>query len=177
MTRWRASTWRRANNWPTSQMCRVLARRIRVAASKTRARRSSSRRSAEASKSLPKYIQEWHDYVEAHPARHCEDIEKLQRLGDDLLASDDILYDPTDVEAFIEFCSMLRHKEGRWAGEPLELSIEQKYIAACVLGVKWHDPELDMDVRYFRELVLFVGRKWGKSTFISALAAYMLMLD
>src|SRR5690606_17274392 len=104
------------------------------------------------------------------------DVKKLKQLIEDLLARDDIFYDPADVEAFIEFCSMLHHKEGRWAGQPLELSIEQKYIAACVLGIKWHDPELDMDVRYFRELVLFVGRKWGKSTFISAVAAYTLML-
>src|SRR5690606_37816759 len=151
MTRWRGSIWRRANNWPTSPRRPVLARRIRVAASKTRSRRSSKSASGELSKRLPKYIQDWHDYVAEHPERHCEDIKKLKRLIEDLLARDDIFSDPTDVEAFIEFCSMLRHKEGRWAGQPLELSIEQKYIAACVLGIKWHDPELDMDVRYLRE--------------------------
>ena len=66
-------------------------------------KRSSSRRSAASSKSLPKYIQDWHDYVEAHPERHCEDIKKLKRMIEDLLARDDIFYDPTDVEAFIQF--------------------------------------------------------------------------
>src|SRR5690606_26819176 len=116
---------------------------------------------------LPQYIQEWHDYVDQHPERFCEDIKKLKKLIEELLARDDIFYDPTDVEAFIQFCSMLRHREGRWAGKPLELSMEQKYIVACVLGIKCHDPELDMDVRYFREMVLFVARKWGKSTFRS----------
>lgn len=148
-----------------------------MAASKTRSRRSLKSASGESSKRLPKYIQEWHDYVDENPERHGEDVKKLKRMIEELLERGDVYYDPADVDAFIEFCRLLRHKEGRWAGQPLELSIEQKYIAACVLGIKWHDPELDMDVRYFRELVLFVGRKWGKSTFISALAAYMLMLD
>src|SRR5690606_21172386 len=108
MTRLRASTWRRANTWPTTPTCPVLARRIRVAASKTRSRRSSSRGSAASSKSLPKYIQDWHDYVEARPERHCEDIKKLKQMIEDLLARDDIFYDPPDVETFIQFCSMLR---------------------------------------------------------------------
>src|SRR5690606_20613023 len=149
MTRWRASTWRRANNWPTSPMCPVLARRIRVAASKTRSRRSSSRGSAASSKSLPKYIQDWHDYVEARPERRLEGINNVKQIVADLLARDDVFYDPADVETCIQFCSMLRHKEGRRAGQPLELSIEKKDVAACVLGIKRHDPELDMDVRYF----------------------------
>lgn len=151
-----------------------------MTAAKIRSRSSSkaaSNGSSRAKFKLPQYIQEWHDYVDQHPERFCEDIKKLKKLIEELLARDDIFYDPTDVEAFIQFCSMLRHREGRWAGQPLGLSMEQKYIVACVLGIKWHDPELDMDVRYFREMVLFVARKWGKSTFISALAAYMLMLD
>jgi phage terminase large subunit-like protein len=81
------------------------------------------------------------------------------------------------VEAFIDFCKLVKHREGRWAGQPLVLSIEQKYIAACVFGFKMYDPELNMVVRYFRELALFVGRKWGKSTFVSAIADFMLMCD
>ena len=145
-------------------------------ASRTRSKRSS-KAGCDGSSKLPQYIQDWHDYVDHHPERFGEDIRKLKRMIEELLARSDVWYDPTDVDAFVEFCRLLRHKEGRWAGQPLELSREQKYIVACVLGIKWHDPELDMDVRYFREAVLFVARKWGKSTFISALAAYMLMLD
>src|SRR5690606_3638516 len=78
---------------------------------------------------------------------------------------------------FEEFCSWVRHRDGRWAGEPLRLSIEQRYFAHCVLGILTHDPELKMDVRYFTEAVLFVARKWGKSLFISALGAFLLMMD
>jgi len=126
---------------------------------------------------LPAHIRAWHDYVEREPEKHCSDVKQLKRMIEELLARDDVWYDDTDVELFIGFCRLFRHKDGRWAGQSLELSIEQRYIVACVFGIKTHDPELDMTVRYFTELVLFVARKWGKSLFISAIAAFMLMLD
>lgn len=126
---------------------------------------------------LPGYIREWHELVEREPERFCEDIKQLKAMIEGLLARDDIWYDDTDVEAFIEFARLFRHKEGRWAGSPLELSIEQRYVVACVFGLKTYDEELDLEVRYFTELVLLVGRKWGKSLFISSLAAWMLMAD
>lgn len=126
---------------------------------------------------VPQYIADWHDYVSREPGKHGKDIKQLKKLIDRLLKSKSVWYDPVDVEAFIDFCRLVKHREGRWAGKPLELEIEQRYIAACVLGFKMYDAELDMEVRYFRELVLFVARKWGKSTFISALADYLLMAD
>lgn len=126
---------------------------------------------------IPQYIQDWHDYVENEPGKHGNDIKLLKKLIEELLESDSAWYDPTDVDAFIAFCRLVKHREGRWAGQPFELSIEQLYIAACIFGIKTYDPELEMEVRYFREMVLFVARKWGKSTFISAVADFLLMAD
>jgi phage terminase large subunit-like protein len=125
----------------------------------------------------PQYIQEWHDYIERHSEKHCKDIKLLKKLIEKLLKNPHVWYDQVDVEAFIDFCRLLKHREGRWAGQPLELTTEQKYAAACVLGLKTYDKELKLKVRYFREFILFVSRKWGKSTFISALALYLLMCD
>ncbi|MED4599880.1 terminase large subunit [Paenibacillus validus] len=126
---------------------------------------------------VPQYIRDWHDYVEREPQNHGKDIKALKKLVERLLKSKTVWYDPIDVEAFVDFCKLVKHREGRWAGQPLELSIEQKYIVACIFGFKMYDEELDMEVRYFRELVLFVARKWGKSTFISAVATFLLMAD
>jgi phage terminase large subunit-like protein len=126
---------------------------------------------------IPQYIKDWHDYIEAKPKSHGKDIKKLKKLIEKLLKSKIVFYDNTDVEAFIDFCKLVKHREGRWAGQPLELSIEQKYIAACVFGFKIYDSELNMVVRYFKEMVLFVARKWGKSTFVSAIADFMLICD
>lgn len=125
----------------------------------------------------PRYIQDWHDYIDNEPKKHSKEIKQLKKLVEKLLISKTVYYDDTDVIAFIDYCKLIKHKEGRWAGQEFELSIEQKYIAACIFGFKIHDDELDMEVRYFRELVLFVARKWGKSTFISAVADFLLMAD
>jgi phage terminase large subunit-like protein len=126
---------------------------------------------------IPEYISDWHSYVTNEPEKHCKDIKALMKLVDKLLKSKTVRYDPIDVEAFIEFCGLIKHREGRWAGQAFELTIEQKYIAACIFGFKMYDTELEMEVRYFRELVLFVARKWGKSFFISAIGLFLLMAD
>lgn len=126
---------------------------------------------------LPGYIQQWHEYVKKEPQNHDKDIKKLCKLIEKVLKKPGVWYDDSDVEAFIDFCRLFRHREGIWAGDVFELSIEQRYFAACVLGIKTIDQERNMEVRYFREAALFVARKWGKSVFISALANYMLMAD
>lgn len=112
---------------------------------------------------VSQYIKDWHEYIESKPKNHGKDIKLLKKLIEKLLKSKTVFYDNTDVEAFVNFCKLVKHREGRWAGLPLELSIEQKYIAACIFGFKMYDTELNMVVRYFRELVLFVARKWGKA--------------
>ncbi|QMV45140.1 terminase large subunit [Cohnella cholangitidis] len=99
------------------------------------------------------------------------------KLVEKLLRSKTVRYDPTDVDAFIAFCALIKHREGRWAGRSFELTIEQKYIVACIFGFKMYDDELGMEVRYFRELILFVARKFGKSFFISAIGLFLLMAD
>ncbi len=123
------------------------------------------------------YIKDWHDYIESKPQNHGKDIKLLKKMIEKLLKSKTVFYEDIDVEAFIDFCKLVKHREGRWAGDPLILSIEQKYIAACIFGFKMYDNELNMVVRYFREMVLLVARKWGKSTFVSAIADFMLMCD
>lgn len=126
---------------------------------------------------IPQYIKDWHDYIAAEPQNHGKDIKSLKKMIEKLLKSKTVFYENIDVDAFIDFCKLVKHREGRWAGQPLELSTEQKYIAACIFGFKMYDIELKMVVRYFREMVLLVARKWGKSTFVSAIADFMLMCD
>ena len=107
---------------------------------------------------IPVYIKDWHDYVRREPDKHCKEIKQLMKLVEKLLRSRTVRYDDADVDAFIDFCRLIKHKEGRWAGQPFELNIEQKYIAACIFGFKIFDEELQLEVRYFRELILFVAR-------------------
>lgn len=135
------------------------------------------RRAARSKSALPRYIADWHEYIDREPEKHGQDIRKLKGLVEKIFDKKDVRYDPEPVDRFIRFARTMRHKEGRWAGQPLELSLEQKYFVACILGLKIRDKELKQEVRYFREAILLVSRKFGKSTFISAIAAFMLLSD
>jgi phage terminase large subunit-like protein len=125
---------------------------------------------------MPEYIRLWHGYVDAEPQKHSRAVRQLRLLVEKLLKQKNILFDPIDVDAFETFCKLLRHKEGKWAGLPLELTREQKYIAACVLGIKVKNDD-GRWIRFFREMVLIVARKWGKSVFISVLGLYFTCAD
>lgn len=71
---------------------------------------------------------------------------------------------------FIEnFC---RHHEGELAPQHLKLELWQKAFLSVVFGI------LDKDGnRQFREVLLIVGRKNGKTLFASAIAAYCAFVD
>ena len=71
---------------------------------------------------------------------------------------------------FIEhYC---RHHEGDLAPQHLVLELWQKALISCMFGV------VDSDgIRQFREVMLVVARKNGKTLLASAISAYMLYLD
>ena len=72
---------------------------------------------------------------------------------------------------FIEkFCC---HSKGKWAGKPIELELWQKAILSALFGFVHKKTGL----RKYRELVLMVARKNGKSVLGSALGAFLLMAD
>ena len=71
---------------------------------------------------------------------------------------------------FIEkYC---RQSKGKFGGKPLQLDLWQKAITAAVFG--FVD---DQGLRQYREVLLIVARKNGKSTWGSAVANYMLFAD
>ena len=65
------------------------------------------------------------------------------------------------------------HTEGEKAPSRLELELWQKAIVACMFGVL--DPKDNR--RQFREVLLVVGRKNGKSLFAAAIANYTFFVD
>lgn len=68
---------------------------------------------------------------------------------------------------FIE--TQIKHFESPFAGQPFILTIEQKAIAEAVFGFEIFDEEYGEFVRRFKEVLLLVGRKNGKTPFIAAL--------
>ena len=64
------------------------------------------------------------------------------------------------------------HTEGPLAPGPFKLELWQKAMLSCMFGI------VDKDgLRQFREVMLIVGRKNGKSIFAAAIAKYEWMID
>lgn len=127
---------------------------------------------------MKEWITSYCNYVEIErPQDFGKDIHELCRLVTKLLNTKGIEYKPSDPITFEKFCRFFRHKEGEWAGQPFMLNREQKFIVACLLGIKEYNKKQKRWLRFFRELNLFVARKWGKTLFISALALWFLGFD
>lgn len=73
------------------------------------------------------------------------------------------------IEFIEKFC---KHSKGQWCGKPVVLELWQKAIIQSIFG--FVD---DKGFRRYREVLIVVGRKNGKSTLLSALALYMLFGD
>ena len=64
------------------------------------------------------------------------------------------------------------HTEGILAPSPLKLELWQKAFLSCVFGIVDENGQ-----RQFREVLLVVGRKNGKSALAAAIAKYLWMID
>lgn len=64
------------------------------------------------------------------------------------------------------------HTEGHLAPGPFKLELWQKAFLSCVFGIVD-----EQGLRQFREVVLIVGRKNGKSLFAAAIAKYIWFID
>lgn len=82
-------------------------------------------------------------------------------------------YDPKKAKAAIVFIeNFVTHQEGAKALEPFRLELWQKAFIACIFGI------VDSDgLRQFREVLLIIGRKNGKTLLAAAIALYMSFLD
>lgn len=79
-------------------------------------------------------------------------------------------YDAKKADAAITFIEKrCHHSEGELAPSKLKLALWQKAIVAAIFGIVD-----DKGVRHFREVIIVVGRKNGKSLFASAIMEQML---
>ena len=83
-------------------------------------------------------------------------------------------YNPKRATHALEFIERYcKHSKGKMGGKPFMLDLWQKALVAAVFGFVH---KID-GVRKYRELVLIVARKNGKSALGSAIALYMLIAD
>ena len=124
-----------------------------------------------------KWVTDYIDYVKNNPQNFNKYIKQNTKLIEKLLTRKDIFYKEADPIAFEKFCRYFKHTEGEMAGQPFILNMEQKYMAACILGIKIFSKRFNQYIRYFTEFDLFVARKWGKDHFIAPLILWFLGMD
>lgn len=83
---------------------------------------------------------------------------------------DSIIINFTESEKRINFIEKeCVHVQAPFAGKPFKLELFQKVIVEALYSFFIYDVELKRNVRLFQKLLLVIGRKNGKSPFISAL--------
>lgn len=84
------------------------------------------------------------------------------------------VYDPSRAQHAIEFIERFcKHSKGKMGGKPFVLELWQKAKVALTFGMVGRDDGL----RKYQLVVLFVGRKNGKSTLSAAEGNYLFLAD
>lgn len=85
----------------------------------------------------------------------------------------EFFYSPSRANHIIEFIeNFCRHSKGKWGGQPVRLELWQKAMFATVFGF------IDINGnRKYREAILIVGKKNGKSLVSSCTGLYLLVAD
>lgn len=84
------------------------------------------------------------------------------------------IYDDEKAQYAIDFIqTFCKHSKGQWAGKPVILELWQKAVTSALLGFV----DKKTGLREYKQLILIVARKNGKSTFASCIGLYLLIAD
>lgn len=97
-----------------------------------------------------------------------------KRLVADILNGEKFVFDEKKSNHAIEFIeNFCKHSKGQFADKPVILELWEKALISATFGIVDKDTRL----RRFREVLLVIGKKNGKSLLASAISLYMLMAD
>lgn len=98
-----------------------------------------------------------------------------RKLANDVVnAAGDWIYSPERAMHAIEFVERYcKHSKGKLGGQPFRLELWQKALVSATFGFIHKED----GIRKYRELILVVARKNGKSALASALSLYMMVAD
>ena len=81
------------------------------------------------------------------------------------------VFDPGEVNHFLQFTSLCRHVKGQWAGQPVNLEPFQILIICAIYGFRL---KRDRSKRMVQDVIVYIPRKAGKSTLTALIALYEL---
>ena len=105
----------------------------------------------------------------------CKRVRKqYERLMEDLSNNEVYVFDEAKANKPINFIEKFcKHSKGEWAGKPVILELFQKAFISALYGFV----DKTTGFRRYRETMLYLARKNGKSTLAAGLAAYSLIAD
>lgn len=92
------------------------------------------------------------------------------------LKRNDLVFFPRKVDRVIEFCSKLRHFQGKCAGQRFILEPWQEFVTANIFGFYKYDDDGKLE-RRFNLAYIEMSRKQGKTALIAAYGLYGLIYD
>jgi len=119
-------------------------------------------------------ILEYWKQIENKEVVVCDKIYRTyKKVVYDLTAESEYYYSPARANHVIEFIeNFCRHSKGKMGGKPVILELWEKALIATIFGF------IDIEGnRKYREAMLIVGRKNGKSLISSAVGLYLLVAD
>lgn len=122
------------------------------------------------------YIKTYHQAIEKGQVITSQ---KVKRLYDHLIKNmadknNPYRFDEEKAQYVIDFIERFcKHSKGKWAGKPVILELWQKALLSALFGFV----DKKTGLRQYRELILIVARKNGKSTLSSGIGDYLLIAD
>ncbi|RUS47556.1 terminase large subunit [Cohnella sp. AR92] len=121
-------------------------------------------------------ILEYWDQIESGAVVVGDKVRRIyKKLAADVYDKDsEYIYDAKRANHAIEFIeNFCKHSKGKWGGRPIDLELWQKAFLAATFGFV-HAIE---GTRKYREVMLVVARKNGKSTIASGIGLYLQIAD
>lgn len=121
-------------------------------------------------------ILEYFEKIKSGEIRVCDKVyavyEELDRLIHD--PNSEWEYSPKKANHALEFIeNYCKHSKGKMGGKPFIMELWQKALVAAIFGIIHKIDE----TRKFREVILIIARKNGKSTLASAIGLYLQIAD
>ncbi|NUW51471.1 MULTISPECIES: terminase TerL endonuclease subunit [Bacillus cereus group] len=121
-------------------------------------------------------IIEYYNQIESGQVIVSSKVRRIyKKLFEDVYDTSSVFeYDAKKANHVIEFIeNFCKHSKGKWGGKPIELEIWQKAFLAASFGFVH---KID-GTRKYREVLLIVARKNGKSTIASGIGLYLQVAD
>ncbi|WP_329756677.1 terminase large subunit [Allisonella histaminiformans] len=122
------------------------------------------------------YIEQYYNAIETGRVTVSAKVQKTYKHLVDKLHDKDspYIYDDGWANYVIDFIqTFCKHSKGKWGGRPVILELWQKAATAALFGFIDKKTRL----RQYRQLILIIARKNGKSTWATCLGLYLLIAD